>query len=107
MPSKLTSIELHGLEGFLVEIEVDRRTGVPKFIIVGLPDAAVQEAKERVTSAVKNSGFDFPRSIIIVNLAPADLKKMGPRYDLPIALGVISMMGRIKKRAIQKNCHYW
>ncbi len=103
MPSKLTSIELHGLEGFLVEIEVDRRSGRPKFLIVGLPDAAVQEAKERVTSAVKNSGFDFPRSVVIVSLAPADLKKMGPRYDLPIALGVISMMGKIKKELFKKT----
>ena len=97
MPSKLSSIELHGLEGFLVEIEVDRRSGPHKFIIVGLPDAAVQEAKERVTSAVKNSGFYFPRSKVVVNLAPADLKKTGPRYDLPMALGIISFMGQIKK----------
>ncbi len=97
MPSKLTSIELHGLEGFLVEIEVDKRGGPHKFIIVGLPDAAVQEAKERVTSAVKNSGFRFPRSKVIVNLAPADLKKAGPRYDLPMALGIISFMGQVKK----------
>ena len=95
-PSKLLSIELHGLEGFLVEIEVDRRPGTPKFIIVGLPDAAVQEAKERVTSAVKNSGYDFPRGRVIVNLAPADLKKIGPRYDLPIALGIIKLMKQIK-----------
>jgi magnesium chelatase family protein len=95
MPSKLLSIELHGLEGFLVEIEVDRRAGRPIFAIVGLPDAAVQEAKERVTSAVKNSDFDFPRGKVIVNLAPADLKKFGPRYDLPIALGIIAMMGQL------------
>jgi magnesium chelatase family protein len=95
MPSKLLSVELHGLEGFLVEIEVDQRGGLPAFTIVGLPDAAVQEARERVTSAVKNSDFDFPRSKIIVNLAPADLKKFGPRYDLPIALGIIALMGQI------------
>ena len=71
MPSKIISVELHGLEGFLVEIETDRRPSNPKFIIVGLPDAAVQEAKERVTSAIKNSDFDFPRGKVIVNLAPA------------------------------------
>jgi magnesium chelatase family protein len=99
MPSKLLSVELHGLEGFLVEIEVDRRGGKPTFTIVGLPDAAVQEARERVISAVKNSDFDFPRGKVIVNLAPADLKKFGPRYDLPIALGIVAMMKQISMSA--------
>lgn len=103
MPSKLLSVELHGLEGFLVEIEVDRRSGRPIFTIVGLPDAAVQEAKERVTSAVKNSGFDFPRAKVIVNLAPADLRKVGPRYDLPMALGIIAMMRQISINAFKNT----
>ncbi len=101
MPSKLTSIELHGLEGFLVDIEVDRRPSNPKVIIVGLPDAAVQEAKERVTSAVKNSDFRFPRGTVIINLAPADLKKVGPRYDLPMALGILAMMRYIPPGCFQ------
>ncbi|MFC1733205.1 YifB family Mg chelatase-like AAA ATPase, partial [candidate division KSB1 bacterium] len=101
MPSKILSVELHGLEGFLVEIEVDRRPSNPKFIIVGLPDAAVQEAKERVTSAIKNSSFDFPRGTVIINLAPADLKKVGPRYDLPMALGIMILMRQIKADVFQ------
>lgn len=91
MPSKILSVELHGLEGFLVEIEVDKRGGIPKFFIVGLPDAAVLEARERVRSAIVNSDFEFPRSVVVVNLAPADLKKVGPRYDLAIALGILAM----------------
>lgn len=90
MPSKLHSIELSGLEGYLVEIEVDTRRTLPKFVIVGLPDAAVQEAKERVKSAIRNSDFFLPRGKVIVNLAPADVRKVGPRYDLPIALGTLS-----------------
>ena len=103
MPSKLLSVELHGLEGFLVEIEIDRRAGTPYFIIVGLPDAAVQEAKERVTSAIKNSGFEFPRGKIIVNLAPADLKKAGPRYDLPIAMGIIALMQQVSIESFEET----
>jgi len=103
MPSKSLSIELHGLEGFLIEIEVDRRGGPPKFIIVGLPDAAVQEAKERVRSAIKNSGFELPRSKVIVNLAPADLKKSGPRFDLAIALGVLAMTKQIKTKSFNDS----
>lgn len=103
MPSKLLSAELHGLEGFLVEIEIDRRPSNPKFIIVGLPDAAVQEAKERVTSAIKNSGLDFPRGKVIVNLAPADLKKAGPRYDLPIAIGIIALMKQVSIKTFHET----
>ncbi len=90
MSSKIYSVELSGLDGQLVEIEVDTRMSIPSFSIVGLPDAAVMEAKERVMSAVKNANFPLPRGKIVVNLAPADLKKVGPRYDLPIALGLIA-----------------
>ncbi|MBN2096102.1 YifB family Mg chelatase-like AAA ATPase [Candidatus Peregrinibacteria bacterium] len=103
MPSKLSSVELHGLEGFLVDIEVDRRRSNPKFIIVGLPDAAVQEAKERVTSAIKNSDFDFPRGKVVVNLAPADLRKAGPRYDLPMALGILAMMKYVSAECFKET----
>ncbi len=90
MSSKIYSVELSGLDGQLVEIEVDTRMSIPSFSIVGLPDAAVMEAKERVMSAVKNAGFALPRGKIVVNLAPADLRKVGPRYDLPMALGLIA-----------------
>jgi len=103
MPSKLQSIELHGLDGYLVEIEVDRRASNQKFIIVGLPDKAVQEACERVTSAVKNSDFDFPRGKVIVSLAPADLRKAGPRYDLPIALGIVALMKQVSVKTFKNT----
>lgn len=103
MISHLNSIELHGLEAFLINIEVDRRAGRPAFIIVGLPDTAVQEARERVTSAIKNSGFKFPRAKVIVNLAPADVKKVGPRYDLAIALGILIMSKQLKSEGLRST----
>lgn len=93
MLAKLYSIALSGLEGQLVEIEVDTRRALPSFSIVGLPDTAVQEAKERVISAVKNSNIELPRGKIVVNLAPAHLKKVGARYDLPMALGLCAYSG--------------
>jgi magnesium chelatase family protein len=89
MLAKVLSCALVGLEGALVEVEVDISRGLPSFTIVGLPDAAVQESKERVRAAIKNSGFAFPMKRIVVNLAPADLKKAGPAYDLPIAVGIL------------------
>jgi magnesium chelatase family protein len=88
-PSKVFSCAVVGLDGALVEVEVDIASGLPFFAIVGLPDTAVQEAKERVRSAIKNSGFQFPMRRLIVSLAPADLRKEGPAYDLPIAVGVL------------------
>ena len=78
-----------GLDGYIVQVEVDISPGLPVFNIVGLPDMAVQEAKERVRAAVRNTGCEFPLRRITVNLAPADLKKAGPAYDLPIALGIL------------------
>ncbi len=89
MLAKVTSCALLGLEGATIEVEVDISPGLPAFTIVGLPDAAVQEARERVRAAIRNSGFNFPLKRIIVNLAPADLKKAGPSYDLPIAVGIL------------------
>src|SRR4030042_1984936 len=78
-----------GLDGAIIEVEVDIASGMPAFNIVGLPDTAVQEAKERVRSAIRNSGLQFPYKRITVNLAPADLRKEGPAYDLPIAVGIV------------------
>ena len=89
MLAKVRSCAVVGLEGAVVEVEVDISSGLPSFTIVGLPDAAVQEAKERVRAAIRNSGFTFPMKRIVVNLAPADLRKAGPAYDLPIALGIL------------------
>jgi magnesium chelatase family protein len=89
MLGKVTSCALVGLEGVIVEVEVDTSRGMPSLIIVGLPDAAVKESSERVRSAIRNSGLVFPGKRITVNLAPADIRKAGPAYDLPIAVGVL------------------
>ncbi|MFH1832820.1 MAG: YifB family Mg chelatase-like AAA ATPase [Candidatus Levyibacteriota bacterium] len=90
MLSRVNSAAIVGLDAVPVEVEVDIASqGLPSFTIVGLPDKAVEEAKERVRSAIKNSGADFPAKRITVNLAPADLPKEGPSYDLPIALGIL------------------
>jgi len=84
------STALYGLDGQIVEVEVDVSKGLPSFDIVGLPDTSVREAKDRVRTAIKNSGLEFPVKRITVNLAPADLKKEGPIYDLPIAVGILA-----------------
>jgi magnesium chelatase family protein len=89
MLAKVMSCAVIGLEGLVVEVEVDISPGLPSFTIVGLPDAAVQEARERVRAAIRNSGWTFPAKRITVNLAPADIKKAGPSYDLPIAIGIL------------------
>ncbi|MCF7905706.1 YifB family Mg chelatase-like AAA ATPase [Candidatus Gracilibacteria bacterium] len=96
MLAKLKSLTLLGLHGEEVEIEVDLHRGLPKFSIVGLADTAIQEARERIRSAIKNSGFDFPRGVVVINLAPADLKKYGPRFDLAMALGILHATGQIR-----------
>src|SRR3984893_3206214 len=95
MLAKARSCAIIGLDGAFVEVEVDIANGLPAFMIVGLPDAAVNEAKERVKSAIKNSGCLFPFKHITVNLAPADLRKEGPAYDLPIAIGILHAYGAI------------
>jgi magnesium chelatase family protein len=89
MLAKIKSCAVVGLEGAAVEVEVDISPGLPSFTIVGLPDKAVQEARERVRAAINNSGYSFLNRRITVNLAPADLKKEGPAYDLPIAIGLL------------------
>ncbi|MBR5773903.1 MAG: YifB family Mg chelatase-like AAA ATPase [Clostridia bacterium] len=90
MFSKVNSMGLFGLDAFLVDVETDVSMGLPRFDIVGLPDTAVDEAKERVRAALKNSGYDFPVSRITVNLAPAERKKIGTVYDLPISIALLS-----------------
>ncbi|GAV23405.1 magnesium chelatase domain-containing protein [Carboxydothermus pertinax] len=90
MLSKVHTIALNGINGEIVEVEVDINRGLPGMEVVGLPDTAVKEARERVKSAIKNSGFDFPIARITINLAPADLKKEGSHFDLPIALGILA-----------------
>ncbi|HHS98395.1 MAG TPA: ATP-binding protein [Chloroflexi bacterium] len=89
MLAKVLSCALIGLEGILVQVEVDASKGLPSLTIVGLPDAAIKEASERVRAAIRNSGLIFPSRRLTVNLAPADIRKAGPAYDLPIAVGIL------------------
>lgn len=95
MLARIYSCAVIGLEGVLVEVEVDTSPGLPGMVIVGLPDTAVQESRERVQSAIKNTGLIFPRKRVTVNLAPASVRKEGPAYDLPIALGVLAASEQI------------
>ena len=94
--ARVYSCAVVGLDGALIEVEVDLAPAqMPAFFIVGLPDTAVQEAKERVRAAIRNSGFKFPAKRITVNMAPADLRKEGPSYDLPIAVGILIASGQV------------
>ncbi|HXH84969.1 MAG TPA: YifB family Mg chelatase-like AAA ATPase [Candidatus Tectomicrobia bacterium] len=90
------SAALRGVEATLVRVEVDVATGLPQFATVGLPDSAVRESRERVRSAIRNAGFKFPDDRITVNLAPADVRKEGAAFDLPIALGILEATGFVK-----------
>ncbi len=96
MLSKILSSAVVGVDGLLVEVEVDIAFGLPAFSTVGLPEGAVRESKDRVKSAIKNSGYEFPNRRITVNLAPADLKKEGAGYDLPMALGILCAAETLK-----------
>ena len=96
MYSKIISHGLHGIDGFTVEVEVNVSNGMPSYNTVGLPDAAVRESRERVLAAIKNSGFSYPNQRVIINLAPADMKKEGTLYDLAIAVGMLCATEQIK-----------
>ena len=95
MISHLKSMGIDGIEGYPVSVECFISNGLPNFEVVGLPDASVKEARERVRAAVKTSGFKFPPSRITVNLAPANTKKTGTLYDLPILLGILAAQEQI------------
>ena len=97
MYARITSFGVSGIGGYPVSVEVNISNGLPHFDIVGLPDAAVKESRERVHAAIKNNGFRFPVSRLTVNLAPADKKKAGTVYDLPILIGILAAAGEIKK----------
>ncbi|MDB1947082.1 YifB family Mg chelatase-like AAA ATPase [Clostridium tertium] len=99
MSIEIISATHNGLDGILINVEVDINKGMPSFTIVGLPDASIKESKERVRSAIVNSGFEFPLGRITINLAPADIKKIGSLLDLPIALGILMKSNQI----INKN----
>jgi len=97
MLSIIKSLALRGLDGFLVDVQVDISSGLPEWNIVGLPDTSVKESKERVRTAIKNSGFELLSRKVTVNLAPADIKKEGSIYDLPIAIGILMSLNIIQK----------
>lgn len=95
MFAKIISVGLFGMEAYMTGVEADISGGMPRFDVVGLPDTAVSESRERVRSAIKNNGFDFPPSRITINLAPADIKKEGPIYDLPILIAILKSTGQL------------
>lgn len=101
MLSIVKSMSLQGLEGFLVDVQVDVSAGMPNWEVVGLPDASVKESKERVRTAIKNSGFDFQSRKIVINLAPADTRKEGSFFDLPIAIGILLDFEDIKLQNLE------
>ncbi len=103
MLSIINSMSLNGLEGYLVEVQVDVSNGLPYWEIVGLPDVSVKESKERVKTAIRNSNFEFLSKRIIINLAPVDTKKEGPLFDLPIAIAILINLGYIQKKDYSKN----
>ena len=96
--ARVRSGALRGIDGIPIDVEVDIGSGLPAFNIVGLPDASVQEARERVRSAIRNAGFEFPLRRITVNLAPADVRKEGPTYDLPIAVAILVASEQVPDR---------
>lgn len=101
MLAKAISAAVLGVNAFEVEIEVDIANGLPSITTVGLPDMAVQESKERVRAAIKNAGYIFPASRIVINLAPADIRKEGPAFDLPIAIALLTAQGVIPEKALE------
>ncbi len=102
MLAKVLSSAVLGIDAYRVEVEVDITSGLPTFTTVGLPETSVKESKERVKSAISNSGYRFPDDRITVNLAPADIKKEGTGFDLPIALGILAATGIIPQKIITK-----
>ncbi len=100
MISRVSAATLYGIDAIKVDVEVDISAGLPSFNIVGLPETSVKESKERVRAAIKNAGFEFPNDRITVNLAPADVRKEGSSFDLPIALGILIATGTIKQPSL-------
>ncbi len=98
---KVKSGGIWGIEGYQIDVEVDISPGIPSFNIVGLPDTAIKESKERVRSAIKNLGFEFPQRKITVNLSPSHIRKQGTMYDLPVAVGILALSGKVPKRNLQ------
>lgn len=102
MLARVSSGAVFGIDAYIVKVEVDIANGVPYYSLVGLPDNAVKESKDRVSSALRNSGFFFPMQRVTVNLAPADIKKEGAAFDLPLAIGLMAAEGRIDHERLDK-----
>src|SRR5438094_6030439 len=100
MLASLRTAAIFGIDASPVHVEVDVSFGLPSFAVVGLPDTSVRESKDRVRSAIRNSGFEFPPHRITVNLAPADGRKAGSAFDLPIALGILAASGVVERRHV-------
>ncbi len=103
MVAQVITSTISGIDSYKILVEVDFVQSIPSVVIVGLPDTAISEAKERVRSAIKNSGYHFPNQKVVVNLAPADLKKVGTNYDLPIAMGILARDGIIDEELIKNT----
>jgi magnesium chelatase family protein len=101
MLAKVISAALYGIDALRVEVEIDLASGLPQFATVGLAEGAVKESKDRVRAAVKNCGYSFPAKKITINLAPADIKKEGSAYDLPMAIGILAAEGLVQKRLLK------
>src|SRR3954451_12313385 len=99
--ASLRTAVLFGVDAAPVHVEVDVSFGFPSFTMVGLPDASVRESRDRVRSTIRNSGFEFPPHRVTVNLAPADVRKVGASLDLPIALGILAAQGIVERREIR------
>jgi len=101
VPATARTFTLQGIDAKPVQVEVDLRSGLPSFSLVGLPDAAVRESRERVRAALSNAGYKFPSERIIANLAPADLRKGGPGLDLAIAAALLGCSGQLEAEALE------
>ena len=102
MLAKVNSAALYGIDALRVEVEIDLASGLPQLATVGLPEGAVKESKDRIRAAVKNCGYNFPAKRITINLAPADIKKEGSAYDLPMAVGILAAEGTIEKTLLDE-----
>mgnify|MGYP000089027109 CR=1 FL=1 len=103
MISNIKTIALNGIQGELIEVQTSVSTGLPEFSIVGLPDTSVKEAKERVKTAIKSTEIDFPSRKILINLSPANTKKWGTSYDLPMAIGILKSLNKISNSNLENT----
>src|SRR5262245_41846258 len=102
MLAKVNSAALYGIDALRIDVEIDLASGLPQLATVGLAEGAVKESKDRIRAAVKNCGYTFPSKRITINLAPADIKKEGSAYDLPMAVGILAAEGLIEKQRLNE-----